>query len=291
MTEGLLTSETPEEKAYFEGKGVVPEAPVETPTEQPDKAPDAAPEEKPAEALDPTAEPAKEADKEPDLRTVPYVALREERQKRQKEREERLKLEGRLQIMEQEWRKSRDPAPEQPKELDPLAKLESVHKFAEEERQRQAHEGQRRALLTQYETSAREYEAEQPDFRAAYDHLVSSRVAELREMGHDAATAQEIAQNNELAIVNLAFSQGANPAERLYKLAKLRGYTPKKADAPKDTAQQKLATVEKGQQASKSLSQAAGSATKTNSLQALADMSDDEFDKATVGKKWENFWK
>ncbi|MGE3710037.1 MAG: hypothetical protein AB7G35_10215, partial [Hyphomicrobiaceae bacterium] len=223
MTEGLLTSETPEEKAYFEGKGVVPEAPVETPAEA----------EKPAEAsaeksaeVDTEADAEPEQPKEPDLRTVPYVALREERQKRQKEREERLKLEGRLQIMEQEWRKSRDPAPEQPKELDPLAKLESVHKFAEEERLRRDTEGQRRALLTQYETAAREYEAEQPDFREAYGYLVSHRVAELREMGHDAATAQEIAQNNELAIVNLAFSQGASPAERLYKLAKLRGYAP-----------------------------------------------------------------
>lgn len=288
MTEGLLASETPEEKAYFEGKGAVPEAPVEkTPAETEKPAETRA--EEPAEEPEAGAEP--EQPKEPDLHTVPYAALKEERQKRQKEREERLKLEGRLGLMEQEWHKSRDSAPEQPKELDPLAKLDRADKYIAERQQADQEQAARNDLVNRYQADAREFAKDTPDFNDAYQYAVSHRLQELQLLGHDPATAQQIVQSNELAIVHMALQQGRSPAQVVYEQAKLRGYAPKKAEAPKETAQQKLASVEKGQQASKSLSQAAGSPAKTNSLQALLDMSDEDFDKATKGKAWEKFWK
>lgn len=295
---GLLTSETSEEKAYFDNRGAVPETQPENVPDREQRAPETpvettnVPDREQTTEPEKPAEPAKEADKEPDLRTVPYVALKEERQKRQKEREERLKLEGRLSVIEQEWR--RQPAPEKPKELDPLARLERADKFIEQTERQQQHDAQRRQIVVQYEASAREFEKETPDFRAAYDYAVDHRLNELMLMGHDAATAQQILADNELAIVALAMQSGRSPAEIIYAQAKHRGYTAKKAEpAPKEpeTAAQKLATVSQGQQASKSLSQAPGAPAKPGSLESLLNLSDEEFDAATRGKKWEKLWK
>ena len=287
MTEDLLTSETPEEKTYFENKGAV----------EPAKEPAPQPEEKPAQAEEaPAKEPAADepldpAEEHPQVaKMVPLPALQEERKLRRQEREERLRLQGRMDILQRMANEGRQ-APEPPKELDPLAKLDRADRYIEERQRVDQQTRARQQLVGQYHAAADEFAKETPDFGEAYKHLIKHRIEELTEIGHDPATARQIAEDNETAIVALAFQQGANPAERIYKLAKLRGYAgPKPAEAPKPTASEKLATVESGQKAAKSLSQAAGSSAKVDSIETLLSMDDDEFDKATRGKKWKEIW-
>jgi hypothetical protein len=103
-------------------------------------------------------------------------------------------------------------------------------------------------------------------------------------------TEQEANQqitHEEAQVVSLAFRQGANPAERVYAMAKASGYA-KAQNTPQpqtsnDNAEvaKKLEQLQKSIAANKSLSQSGGKVdTKpTLSLQSIADMDDDEFDK------------
>ena len=85
---------------------------------------------------------------------------------------------------------------------------------------------------------------------------------------------------DEFAIAEMAFARGKSPAEMIYALANQRGY--KKADAAAvpdaGAAAEKLATIERGQAAHKSLSNTGGSSGDQDmTAQALIDMPADEF--------------
>ena len=284
MTEELVP-QTAEEQAYFDNKGDVPaEKPAEAPVEaeQPAEQP-AEPEEQP-QPRNPDGKFNQEG------RLVPLGALQEERQKRQREREERLKLEGRLQLLERMANEPR--APEPAKELDPLAKLDESHRFVTEQRQREQQETAKRDLVNFYASDAAEFASTTPDFNDAYAYVSEHRMRELQLMGWSPQQAQEILQANELAIAQQARASGKSPAQIVYEMAKHRGYAGKKPEPEpaKVAAADKLETVASGQRAAKSLSQASGGTPRASSLQALLDMDDDEFDKATSGKKWSDIW-
>lgn len=130
------------------------------------------------------------------------------------------------------------------------------------------------------------YEAEQDfiaqgnaDYYDALKHLDKSRRDELKMLGYDAATAQQIieAQNKDIAI--RAFNSNANPAERFYAMSKARGF---KAPAPTktETEAEKVARQAKNQQSDKSIGKLAGGASKSGlSIEDLANLSQDEFNK------------
>jgi hypothetical protein len=145
----------------------------------------------------------------------------------------------------------------------------------------------RNAVIGDYRTQAAQFEATTPDFRAAYSFLLQSRAAELQALGYtDPKQIQGFLEADEFAIAQNALQAKANPAERLYKLAEMRGY--KKADPGGQGGQQqqqgangaqKLDAIQRGQQANKSLNSTGGAAGEVGmTAQQLLRMPMDEFE-------------
>jgi hypothetical protein len=120
---------------------------------------------------------------------------------------------------------------------------------------------EQKVFVDKYRAACDEFEAETPDFKAAYNHLLNSRAAELRAIGYDTPQSlHEALIADELAIAQMAFQRGKSPAEMLYNLANQRGYKKEQAaDPSKGSAAEKLEAIERGQAANKSLSNAGGS--------------------------------
>lgn len=139
-----------------------------------------------------------------------------------------------------------------------------------------------KTFVDNYTKACNEYEKTTPDFKAAYDFLLNSRAAELRAIGYDTPeTLHQALIADEFAIAQMAFERGKSPAEMLYNLANQRGY--KKADTAgkpdEGKAAEKLATIERGQAAHKSLSNTGGSSGDPDmTAEALISMPADEFE-------------
>jgi hypothetical protein len=152
-------------------------------------------------------------------------------------------------------------------------------KAARETAEKQAAE--QKVFVDKYRADADAFEATNPDFKTAYNFLLNSRAAELRAIGYD--TPQALHQAliaDEMATAQMAFEKGKSPAEMLYNLANQRGYKKEAAaDPTKGKAAEKLETIERGQQANKSLSNAAGSSGDPDmTAEALIAMPADEFE-------------
>lgn len=141
---------------------------------------------------------------------------------------------------------------------------------------------QTQSLISGYSAAAAEFEQRTPDFKAAYQHLLHSRVQELSALGYDGEAIRQTLQNEEMAIAQTAFRNERNPGEVIYELAKHRGYV-KKAEPPpgggKGSAADKLDTIERGQGLHKSLSSTGGSSGDVEmTADALLKMPMDEFE-------------
>lgn len=133
-------------------------------------------------------------------------------------------------------------------------------------------------FVNTYKADAAQFEAKNPDYKAAYNHLLQSRASELVSIGYDDPKAlQEAGASpaevqaaakalhdaivaDEYGIADLALKKGKSPAEIIYGLAKQRGYA-KAAPAGdgKSDAEKLLENIEKGQNANKSLNGTGGS--------------------------------
>ncbi len=157
--------------------------------------------------------------------------------------------------------------------------LQQQHQtVAEQQRMAQMEQNQQN-FVNRYHDSAQSYAKEQTDFKEAYAFLNNQRLTELKDGGFTDQEAKQIILEDEMSIVSRAFNDGVNPAERVYKIAKARGYqvVANKVDAA-NTAEQRIAQLEKGVAASKSLGSAGGKSDKgALTLEAVANMDDDEF--------------
>ena len=123
-----------------------------------------------------------------------------------------------------------------------------------------------------------------PDFFAGVEHLVQSRDRELEIMGMT-DKQQRIRQiaREEKELMQQAFAEGQSPAERLYALARQRGFGGGRQGQPQvrpNYDAQSVAQIQRtqqGQQASVSLSGAGGTGGAGLSVQQIADMPEDEF--------------
>lgn len=112
-----------------------------------------------------------------------------------------------------------------------------------------------------------------PDYMDAYNHLLQSRAQELMAIGYDnpndplltpdekeaaARAIHDALTADERGIAELAFSKGKSPAQIIYDLAQKRGYAKKGAAPAADESEDRLATIERGQRANKSLATAGG---------------------------------
>lgn len=245
------------------------------------------PEEPEAQAETTQAEPAVTETPEPEKKEaekyVPLAALHEERQRRK----EMMAEVERLRRDHNELMERLKPKPEPPPDItvDPVTNIDQRLRAQEEYRQQlerqqlEQQESSQRAqqeqqFLATYHGVAQEFSAKTPDFMPAYQFLMKSREDELVASGVDAQTAKSMITSEEVFLVSQAFNQGANPAERIYKLAKARGFK------QQVSGDDKIATIEKGQQA-KSLSGGGTTPKEPDSYEALNEITDDaEFLKA-----------
>jgi hypothetical protein len=256
---------TPEETAFFDNKGEVPAAPAEAPKE--------------------TAPPV-EVKPEPDKieKVVPLKALQEERKQRQEmaARLRDIELQNaryaeRFKIVEQQ----QQPAPPKVGE-DPFAYLEKVvpseidsvkQKLAQFE-QRDILANQQRQVMSNYQADVSRFKAENPDFDQAYKFVADGYLREAQANG--LPNPVQAAHSYEMQVVINALRSGASPAERIMSIAKARGFEPKPTKSEAD----KLATIEKGQAANKSLTAAGGTAGgEAMTAEQLVKMPLDEFEK------------
>ncbi len=237
----------------------------------------------------PTTEQPQEKPKQEDNRTVPLAALHEERARRKEERERAEKMEQRFQQLLEKL----GPQAEQPKipdfeaapadhlkaGLDATQKeLAEFKKWRDEQSQQSWQAQQHHQFVQTYASAAQEFAAKQTDFPLAYKHLMADRDAELQELGFvDAANRHRILQAEEQGIVAQALQNGKNPAEVLYAVAKRRGF--KGGAGTAEDAETKIETLRKGANASNPTAGGGGNAEPPMSLEALARMSDEDFDK------------
>lgn len=145
---------------------------------------------------------------------------------------------------------------------------------------------------TAYRSDAIAFARTQADFGDAYNHLIANMHQELEALGvaDEAARNRAIAEREKEFVTQILAAKGS-PAAALYKMAKVRGYTPKTAEpaptptpapAPKPAADPgavaKLEAINKAKETVVSLGGSGGSAGgDTLTIEALANMSEAEF--------------
>jgi hypothetical protein len=235
-------------QAEQQAKSEVTEAPTETPTE--------APEEKPEN-------------------TVPHSRFHAEMMERQRIQQEADQLRQQnaelLALKEQlnELRKGKE-VEEQTSafEEDPLGymkeKVDSLEQQKAMAEQRQAEAMQQQQFAEQLNNWATAqvsaFSREHQDYGQAFEFVIDTRRSELRQsaeiMGIQADPAQIEAQlqQESMGLIMQAAQNNKNPAEIVYNLAKARGYAQPEQPKADDSLKQKIDKIEKGQQASSSLS-------------------------------------
>lgn len=287
MTDEKLSAQ---EEAFLRGE---PEAvaALESPapeTPEPETPAEVKPEaEKPA---DPAVEPEAE---DPDDGMVPHGALAQARAKARqyreevaREKQERARLEGRLEALLQGQKPQQPAEPEKPLKFsdDPMkagehlmktaAELASELKTIKEATALQQHVATLNQTLLGAETA---FKATAPDYDQAKIHARTSYFEELKAIGYDDEQAFHTVAKREQMIVNTAIANGKNPAEVIYGLSKARGWAGTKPAPATPTPAEKVALAAKGQEGAKSLSTAPGAAAAELSPEAVANMSDEDF--------------
>lgn len=294
---------SPEEQKYFETRGeaaIQPEPPPQEPPPAPPGGADEVPKAADVPAEDETNVEEGKADPDNPGKFVRLGALHEERQRRKELAEElartreqsaadRARLEERLNAIAQSFKQPEQP----PKPLEPaerLARLEQElqQRAQVEQQQRAAYEAQQR-FNNDVRSFENKFAAANQDYYDAVEFAKDVRRQDYLKLGLDADTAEELVMNDAQKLALDSLRRGIDPAERFYNYAKANGWgapkEPEKPAAPPEDAAAKLKTIEAGQKAAKSLGAAPGSSQPALTLQALADMSDEDFAKIDA-KTW-----
>lgn len=221
---------------------------------------------------------------------VPYGAMHEERMRRQELQREIESYKQRTERMERTFQEvmQRTQPQERPPvfDEDPLEALrynqnkqaeavEFMYQTLEQQRAQAEHSQRLNAFKEMCDNSVQEFQKVAPDYQDAYRWLTENRLQEYETLGYDRKTAINLMIDDEKALAATAYRNGINPCERLYELAKHRGYKNQSTQASSD----KFNQLERGMKASKSLGAPGGSAPQAMTLEALASMDDDDFDK------------
>ena len=272
---------------------------VEAPTDQEIAAENRGAEEVPPESahrLQPESE--TESDPSPDSspsqdknqRMVNYGALSEERGKRKELESKLAQMEGRFQeFMERA-------APKEPEatipefDEDPAEHLRmtqemtqrTVQSLAEQQAQEVEQKYQRQqidAFAGRLRESEADFVKRNPSYEEAVNFLRESRKAEYKMLGWQEHEVESKLIEETIMLGIDAEQRGISPAQRFYDIAKGRGFQ-SKAGSPVSNLQQV-----KDNQGTTSLG-SNGVSPRRATLADLADMNDDEFDKATDGDNW-----
>jgi hypothetical protein len=201
------------------------------------------------------------------------------------ERAKRKELESKMAVMEDRFKQLvQNLNPNQEAKLpgvedDPVTnfdqRIAQAEQYIKQSQEQQQAQYQHQQVVNAYQAQAAEYVKETPDFNDAYSYVLQGRLSELDAFGVTKEQALQVVQQEEYEVALKSLQDGVNPAERIYKIAQLRGY--KKAEA-KPEQKKDLAVIEKGQKTAK----VSGSATPEGelSLEALAEMDDAAFEDA-----------
>jgi hypothetical protein len=227
---------------------------------------------------------------------VSLGALHEERQKRKRLQAELDETRQRTALLEgrfQQLYEAQQPRPQEPDPNDPLAvlvhgqqltqaQIQELYRRQQVDEQRKQQDYQKQQLVGWYQGQAAEFVKESPDFQGAYEHMRKLRAGEFQAMGYNAQQIAYALEQDELGLAHTAYSSGQNPAQIIYKMAQATGYK-KGKEIP---GEEKIQTLKKGVEASKSLGVGGSSAGKPTPEQ-IANMSESEFAdfKASLGKK------
>lgn len=229
------------------------------------------------------------------------AALKEERQRRQEQAQQLAELREQNKKMAEAFNKlvevadsprTTDQKPIPAYEEDPIghlnAKIEALQRQNEElskatnETRQQALDRQKYELFQQdYAAKTRQYSSSVPDYDAAKTHLIEAIKQDYIVQGLTEEQADKQARNDEITFAATQMSQGKNPAEIIYEMSKRRGYqsTAAKATAPKNNDADKISRMEKGIKASRSLNGKGESPHHRMTLEEIALLSDDDFEK------------
>lgn len=239
-----------------------------------------------------------EQEQEKVQKVVPLAALHEERAKAKRMRDELNALHEQTRVgnerLNQLYQAMQQAQAQKLPDLeaDPVNNLDMRQRAIEQALQQQnqvlAHtqaERQREAAIAQLtnhvSAQEREYVAQAPDYHKALEHLKSTEVRALVALGHDEQQAAAIVHNNFGSMAWQMAQRGENIPERVYELAKARGYTNQTVNPQ---GQQRIATAQKGVAASKSLGSGAGT-TNNLTLESLASLPAEEFAEMTKDPK------
>lgn len=220
------------------------------------------------EVAAPAAEAAPEAPEE-QPRQVPLAELLKERAARKEAAQETQRLREMMEAgnrrLEElaalvQQRNAPPAAPPPDINTDPVAHFQhetsalrkTVEQLANErqlEQQRQQQSMAEQELVFRYNRSGAEFAQRQADFPAAYEAYKDSVIREAVLQGLNEMQAVQHLINTEKQLAIAAFRDGASPAERIYELAKMRGYQA----APKADPAGRMAAMQRGQTAAKSV--------------------------------------
>lgn len=245
------------------------------------------------------SEPESEAESQ---KTVPLAALHEERAKRKELAADKARMEQRFdQLMARlgpQPGEAARPEVEEPPAIVPLeenpighfdgrmAEIEARQK-AQAERdaavaQQNERSGQMQQVVNAYRQDFSRVVGERPELQEGYNKWTTSRVAEIQAGGATYDQAKKLLEQEETAAVIHALQQGESPAERVYAIVKARGHfsAPASADpaALPDNSGPDPEVIERGQRRA-SGTPGGGSAPVADTLEALANMTDDDFEK------------
>lgn len=289
---------SPEERAFFENEGNVDLTEGATEPEQADES-----------AKNEAGEPQEEGDGKSKL--VPHGALHAEREKRKQIEAETRELREKLARLEERWTmlsqmQAQKQVPEEQEETPPdpnedifaftqwqakqLQKLQEKLTAREQQELAYIQQKQQEAeVWGRWETDARRYAQENPDFPNAAKWLSETRDKQLQAFARvdkrfedprvrNAQIEEELKQ-----IVMHAASQGASAAEAVYAIAQSYGYTPQSQGQQQqppvnNELADRLKKIEQAQGASKTIGQAPGTSGGDEiTAEALAAMPEEEF--------------
>lgn len=139
------------------------------------------------------------------------------------------------QAQQQQDAEDADPAPDPEKEIFEYVKwqqrrIERQEAAITEMREAETGRAEANTLLRTYQESAAEFASTEPNFAPAYTFLVRQREAELIAQGTKPSEVREKIAREEQGLVRKAVSEGKNPAEYVFSLAKVRGFQPRTAE-------------------------------------------------------------
>ncbi|MCT4654244.1 MAG: hypothetical protein N4A65_00380 [Cohaesibacter sp.] len=291
---------TPEELAMLE-------EPSEEGTEQPqdeEVGQESQSEQEEANPAEEGAEPQEEAEKEPDKQTmVPHAAMHEERERRKAVEVQLQAAQSQIENINAILAKMQPPEQEQQEEvLDPeydpmgsmmnrLDQLEQGRQQQQEQQEREQERQQIQQFEKQYIDQLAERGNSDPEFQSAIDFLFDQSVENYKNEGANEQQARQLTMRDAYLIAANAHNNGLDIGQNFYGLAYANGFKPQPVpdDGPTPPLEEKLESIQKGQEGSKTLSGKGGGAPEPMTLAKLANMTDAELDKWTTANPgmWE----